>query len=156
MHAHSYHNVPIYDTVVADAIRVLERGTLKMEGNVLVEVSAPTSHKLRDLGNFQIAPSLDDLLEDNHKLLHISNIPAGTSEQHLKMYLENTKRSGGGEILRLTYREGSTEARVEFRGVRGKIDNGTVKPALRDHCHERPPVLKDHYFLAETPACQCK
>ncbi len=23
----------------------------------------------------------------------------------------------------------------------------TVKPVLRDHCHERPPVLKDHTFL---------
>ncbi len=53
-----------------------------MKGDVLVQVSAPMSHKLRDLGNFQIAPSLDDLLADNHKMLHISNIPAGTSEQH--------------------------------------------------------------------------
>ncbi len=24
----------------------------------------------------------------------------------------------------------------------------TVKPVLTDHCHERPPVLKDHTFLA--------
>ncbi len=27
----------------------------------------------------------------------------------------------------------------------------TVKPVLRDHCHDRPPVLKDHTFLAEGP-----
>ncbi len=27
----------------------------------------------------------------------------------------------------------------------------TVKPVLRDHCHERPPVLKDHTFLVEVP-----
>ncbi len=25
----------------------------------------------------------------------------------------------------------------------------TVKPVLRDHYHERPPVLTDHTFLAE-------
>ncbi len=25
----------------------------------------------------------------------------------------------------------------------------TVKPVLRDHCHERPPVLKDQIFLAD-------
>ncbi len=25
----------------------------------------------------------------------------------------------------------------------------TVKPVLRDYCHERPLVLKDHIFLAE-------
>ncbi len=91
-----------------------------MKGSLPMQVSAPTSHNLRDLGNFQIVQSLDDLLEDNHKMLHISNIPAGTSEQHLRMYLENTRRSGGGEILDLAYREGSGEARVEFRSVRGR------------------------------------
>ncbi len=32
----------------------------------------------------------------------------------------------------------------------------TVKSALRDHCHERPLVLMDHYFLAESPTFQCK
>ncbi len=30
----------------------------------------------------------------------------------------------------------------------------TVKTILRDHCHERPPVLKDHTFLAERPTFQ--
>ncbi len=30
----------------------------------------------------------------------------------------------------------------------------TVKPVLRDHCHERPPVLKDNKFLAEGPKFQ--
>ncbi len=30
----------------------------------------------------------------------------------------------------------------------------TVQPVLGDHCHERPPVLEDHYFLAEGPTIQ--
>ncbi len=30
----------------------------------------------------------------------------------------------------------------------------TVEPVLRDHCHERPPVLTDHTFLAERPIFQ--
>ncbi len=30
----------------------------------------------------------------------------------------------------------------------------TVKPVLRDHCQERPPVLTDHTFLAEGPTIQ--
>ncbi len=30
----------------------------------------------------------------------------------------------------------------------------TVKPVLRDHCDERPPVLKDHTFLAAGPTFQ--
>ena len=25
---------------------------------------------------------------------------------------------------------------------------------LRDQCHERPPVVKDHIFPAESPACE--
>ncbi len=34
---------------------------------------------------------------------------------------------------------------------------GTVKLVLRDHCHEGPPVLKDHQFLAESQCTfQCK
>ncbi len=31
----------------------------------------------------------------------------------------------------------------------------TVEPVLRDHCLERPPVLKDQICLAECPTCQC-
>ncbi len=31
----------------------------------------------------------------------------------------------------------------------------TVKSVLRDHCHERQPVLEDHIFMAEGPAFQC-
>ncbi len=30
----------------------------------------------------------------------------------------------------------------------------TVKLVLRDHCHDRPPVLKDHTFLVEGPTFQ--
>ncbi len=32
---------------------------------------------------------------------------------------------------------------------------GTVKPVLWDHCHERPPVLKDHLLLVEGPTFWC-
>ncbi len=31
----------------------------------------------------------------------------------------------------------------------------TVKPVLKDHCCERPPVLKDQIFLSESPTFQC-
>ncbi len=34
-------------------------------------------------------------------------------------------------------------------------EDSTVKPVLRDHCHEGPPVLKDDIFLAEDPIFQC-
>ncbi len=36
-----------------------------------------------------------------------------------------------------------------------KYETGTVKPLLRDHCHKRPPVLKDQIFLAEIPTFWC-
>ncbi len=28
------------------------------------------------------------------------------------------------------------------------VRHNTVKPVLRDHCHERPAVLTDHIFVA--------
>ncbi len=31
----------------------------------------------------------------------------------------------------------------------------TVKPVLMDHCHERPPVLKDQIFLTKIPRFHC-
>ncbi len=30
-----------------------------------------------------------------------------------------------------------------------------VEPVLTDHCHERPPVLKDQILLTEGPTFQC-
>ncbi len=33
--------------------------------------------------------------------------------------------------------------------------HNTVKSAWTDHCHQRPPVLKDQVFLAEGPKFQC-
>ncbi len=31
-----------------------------------------------------------------------------------------------------------------------------LKHVLRDHCHEKPYVLKEHIYLAEGPTFQCK
>ncbi len=51
---------------------------------------------------------------------------------------------------------------VPTRGLFGRhytvvVDNVwyTVKPVLKDHCHERLPVLKDHQLLVESPTFQC-
>ncbi len=41
-------------------------------------------------------------------------------------------------------------------GYMPKAPATTVEPALRDHCPERPPVLKDHQVSAESPTFQCK
>ncbi len=40
-------------------------------------------------------------------------------------------------------------------GLNPQVLLHTVKPVLRDHCQERPPVLKDPIFLAEGPTFQC-
>ncbi len=47
-----------------------------------------------------------------------------------------------------------TSEKTQWRCMRD--EQGTVKPVLRDHCHERPPVLKDHQFGAESSTFQCK
>ncbi len=46
-----------------------------------------------------------------------------------------------------------------LRGKRVRVDllvlfTSTVKPVLRDHCHEGLPVLTDHLLLAERPTFQ--
>ena len=46
--------------------------------------------------------------------------------------------------------------RAEDNNAQVCQDTGdTVKHFLRDHCYERPPVLKNHIFLAEGPTFQC-
>ncbi len=49
--------------------------------------------------------------------------------------------------LYISNRHSHEGRKTEVVGV--LLGNGTVKPVLRDHCHERPPVLKDHIFLVE-------
>ncbi len=36
----------------------------------------------------------------------------------------------------------------------GLVALNTVKSVLRDHCHERPPVLTNHNFVANGAVCQ--
>ncbi len=91
-----------------------------MENNLVVPKSVSLGQKLHNLGNFQIHTSLDDLLEVNHNVVQISNIPGGISEHRLKTFLETKRMSGGGEIQQLTYQEDSKVARVKFRSVQGK------------------------------------
>ncbi len=38
--------------------------------------------------------------------------------------------------------------------LKDEVRVDTVKPVLKDHCHERPPVLTDHKFVAERPTFQ--
>ncbi len=61
-----------------------------------------------------------------------------------KKYYSQTIRMHGCNLL-LVFRT-STESTV---------GSNTVQSVLRDHCHERPPVLKDLIFLAEGPTFQC-
>ncbi len=51
---------------------------------------------------------------------------------------------------------GGDEAWVLKCQLPQQCNSSTVKPLLKDHCHNRPPVLKDHIFLAVGPTVQCK
>ena len=54
------------------------------------------------------------------------------------------------------WREASCSGCASMSNIKASwsINVNTVKPVLRDHCQERPPVLTDHTFLAEGPTIQ--
>jgi len=52
--------------------------------------------------------------------VEISDIPSNMTQDKLIMFLENTKRSGGGKIAKMQYEEHSRTARVDFEDQKGK------------------------------------
>ncbi len=55
-----------------------------------------------------------------------------------------------GPSLKGHCREDTPLERHKFLGASTLDVCNTVKPVLRDHCQERPLVLKDHILLAES------
>jgi len=55
--------------------------------------------------------------------VEVSGIPAGISEDYLRMYFESEKRSGGGEVVHLHYNQTQGTAAVTFLSHTGTIDN---------------------------------
>ena len=43
--------------------------------------------------------------------------------------------------------------KIEGCKIEGLLYTYTVKLVLRDHCHERPPVLRDHTLMANGTVC---
>ena len=53
--------------------------------------------------------------------IRVTNLKAGTSEDMVELYFENTKRSGGGEVREVELDEDRNQAIVFFEDWKGKI-----------------------------------
>ncbi len=73
--------------------------------------------------------------------------------------LEGSKKYVGMVILKDhggSHTESAHPVSSTLDTCKGQAVSYTMKPVLKDHCHERPPVLKDYDFLTEGPIFQCK
>jgi len=71
-------------------------------------------------GVLQISKFSSSSFENAPGLIEISEIPPNMTKDKLIMFLENTKRSGGGKISDIQYREYSKMALVAFEDQEGK------------------------------------
>ena len=53
--------------------------------------------------------------------IKVSGIPAGLSEDLLCLYFENTKRSGGGSVVKVVFSEDPGTAIITFEDAGGKL-----------------------------------
>jgi len=61
----------------------------------------------------------DDAASAARPAVIISNIPQSLSKDYLTMFLENTRRSGGGEITDMQFDQNSSTATVTFASPQG-------------------------------------
>lgn len=59
--------------------------------------------------------------DDGVPLLEVIGISAGTTRRVVELFFENAKKSGGGDIKQLDYREGNDRAVIMFQKKEGEI-----------------------------------
>jgi len=91
------------------AKRFTEQGFIEVNKKRLSITSTPSRPQ-----DFNVT---DDV---NMTTVEVSGIPVATSEEHLKMYFESERRSGGGELVHLQYNEAEGTATVTFNDHTGR------------------------------------
>ena len=61
------------------------------------------------------------LTEDTSKTIQITGLTAQSTEDSIRNYFENARRSGGGEVETVTFRPEENVALVTFKDVGGKL-----------------------------------
>lgn len=76
---------------------------------ILCRKTLPTSYHSKI-----ILTDTADESEQSIKMIKVSNIPTGFSEDSIEFFFENKRKSGGGDIVDLDYDEDSHTAIITF------------------------------------------
>ena len=49
----------------------------------------------------------------------VTNLPQNVTDQQIELFFENSKKSGGGEVLRVEYDQEARSAKVTFKDAEG-------------------------------------
>lgn len=104
------------------AERLLELGEVNF-ANLPLRVVKPTLQFCSNAdSSCEDIPDSGDVVDDDDDddaTVIVSNIPKSLSEEYLSMFLENTRRSGGGEITDMRFDQKSATAVVTFASPQG-------------------------------------
>jgi len=137
------------------AERLLELGEVNF-ANLSLRVVKPTLQLLSDADdsceNINNSDDVDDDDEvendgDDAAAVIVSNIPKTLSEEYLSMFLENSRRSGGGEITDMQFDQKSATAVVRFASPQGKENFVTFVNIRSKLC---PVILSDSVYIIDT------
>ena len=75
-----------------------------------------------------------DNAENTSKTIQITGLTAQSTEDSIRNYFENEKRSGGGEVETVTFRLEENVAFVTFKDVGGKLFRTRYKSSKFCYC----------------------
>ena len=88
-----------------------------------MKVSGEMYKVTKPLASVRKAPGNTSAVQDVPNTIEVSGIPETTSEEFLKMYFENKKRAGGGDIKTMTYDKQEGMATITFSDPSGNLTN---------------------------------
>ena len=77
-------------------------------------------HILND-ATLHVSLELLDNAENTNKTIQITGLTAQSTEDSIRNYFENERRSGGGEVEAVTFRPEENMALVTFKDVEGEF-----------------------------------
>ena len=78
-----------------------------------------------------VSLELLDNAENTSKTIQITGLTAQSTEDSIRNYFENERRSGGGEVEAVTFRPEENVALVTFKDVEGEF----FTVSLQNRCH---------------------
>ena len=120
------------------AAEFLERGLVTVFGKAH-EITKPSRTVGRGSGKTSAVQDVSNTIE-------VSGIPETTSEEFLRMYFENKKRSGGGDIKTMTYDKQEGVATITFSDSSGSNSPNSLELV---YVHELSILFSSIYEIAD-------